>query len=246
LRIYRFSTAVRFLARFGLAFPIFISSCGLGFMRTSAPIRRSVDSSNPVCGVFAMKRISDLSPEERRHLCEFNFTDGPVESPDAEGLDLPFAAFGFAAMAWARLETHLNALLIHLNKRRFSKEIFDPQHPVSFSRKLRLLKEWFSRHKALKPYKREINKLATQMKTLSGYRNDYLHALFSAYDPAKTEVTLRGLHYVGGEKFHITRRDFSTHKLIVFGMTANSVNRSLAVITSALFTPGAVERLGKS
>ena len=192
-----------------------------------------------------MKRVSELSPEERRQLLQFNFTGGPLEDPTLPG-DLSFAAFGFAAMAWARVETHLDALLIHLNKRRFSQEAFDPDHPVSFSRKLKLLKAWFGRHPALSPYKPAIDTLVTQLKALSKARNDFLHALFSAYDVEKSEITLRALYYAGKEEFHITRRDFGTQKLIGFGVAANSVNQSLAVITSALFTQDAVEQLGKS
>lgn len=192
-----------------------------------------------------MKKLFELSDKERRQLCQFNFSGGPVEAPDTEELALPFHAFGFVAMAWARLETHLDALLIHLNKRQFSKEIFDPDHPVSFSRKLRLLKTWFGKQKALSKYKPAIDKLAKQLKTLSQARNSFLHALFSAYDAQKSEVTLRSLYYVGDEEFQITRRDFGTEKLIRFGLTVNSANRSLAVITSALFTLDAVEELRK-
>jgi hypothetical protein len=48
-----------------------------------------------------MKHVSKLSSAERRKLMQFNFTGGPVEDPEATG-DLPFTAFGFAAMAWAR------------------------------------------------------------------------------------------------------------------------------------------------
>jgi len=192
-----------------------------------------------------LKKLSELSDKERKQLCEFNFSGGPIEAPETEELALPFHAFGFAAMAWARLETHLDALLIHLNKRQFSKEIFDPEHPVSLSRKLRLLKAWFTKHKALSEYKPVIDKLVTQLKTLSQARNAFLHALFSAYDAEKSEVTLRSLYNAGNEEFHITRRDFSTEKLIRFGLTVNSANRSLAVITSALFTTNAVEQLRK-
>ena len=193
-----------------------------------------------------MKKLSELTDRERRKLCQFDFCGGPIEAPDTEELALPFHAFGFVAMAWARLETHLDALLIHLNKRQFSKEIFDPDHPVSFSRKLRLLKTWFGKHKALSQYKPTIDKLTTQLKTLSQARNGFLHALFSEYDDQKREVTLRSLYYAGNEEFHITRRDFGTEKLIRFGLAVNSANRSLAVITSALFTLDAVKELRKS
>jgi hypothetical protein len=188
-----------------------------------------------------MKKISELSPDEQRLLLQFNFRGGPIDDP--EKAESAFTAFGLAAMSWARLETHLDALLIHLNKKRFSKEIFDPKHPVSFSRKLRLLKQWFGGHKALSHLKPQIDKLATQLRTLSEARNAFLHTLFSAYDEEKDEITLKSLYYAGRDEFHIQRRDVGTAKLIRFAVTVNSVNQSLSVITSALFTADAVELL---
>lgn len=188
-----------------------------------------------------MKKLAELSPEERCLLLQFNFTGGPVDSPELA--ESAFTAFGLAAMAWARLETHLDALLIHLNKKRFSKEIFDPKHPVSFARKLKLLKQWFGGHKALSQTKPAIDKLVTQLKTLSEARNAFMHALFSAYDVEKDEITLRSIFYAGNDEFHIQRRDVGTAKLIRFALTVNSANESLAVITSALFTPTAIDQL---
>jgi len=190
-----------------------------------------------------MKKIADLSPAERQLLMQFNFTGGPLE--DIEAAIPALTAFGLAAMAWARLETHLEALLIHLNKRKFSKELFDEDHPVSFSRKLRLLRRWF-RHKALAEYGPEIDKLANQMKTLSERRNEYLHALLSAYDPKTDEIILRSLYYAGDEKFHIRRHTLDTKKLASFAAAATNTNKALGTITSALFTPDAIEALQKT
>jgi hypothetical protein len=187
-----------------------------------------------------MRKISDLSPKERQQLLQFNFTGGPLD--DIEGAIPVLAAFGLAAMAWGRLETHLNALLIHLNKRQFSRELFDEDHPVSFSRKLRLLKRWF-RHKALVEYKPAIDKLASQMKILSERRNEYLHALLSAYDAKADEITLRSIHYAGNEEFHIRRHTLSTRKLASFAAAATNTNKALSVISSALFTRNAVAQL---
>jgi hypothetical protein len=187
-----------------------------------------------------MKKISDLSPEERRQLLRFNFLDGPLEDIDRA---IPaLGAFGLAVMSWARLEIHLDALLIHLNKRRFSKELFDEDHPVSFSRKLRLLKRWF-RHKALAEYKPAIDKLSGQMKMLSARRNEYLHALLSAYDAKTDEITLRSIHYAGNDEFRIQLHTLNTKKLASFAAAATNTNRALAVISLALFTRDAIERL---
>jgi hypothetical protein len=121
-------------------------------------------------------------------------------------------------------------------------ELFDEDHPVSFSRKLRLLKRWF-RHEALAEYKPAIDKLSAQMKILSARRNEYLHALFSAYDVETDEITLRSIHYAGNDEFHIQRKTLNTKKLVSFAAAATNTNGALAVVSSALFTRDAVERL---
>jgi hypothetical protein len=128
-----------------------------------------------------MKRLSELSEAERRRLCSFNFAGGPID--DIGEAEIAFAALGVAAMAWARLETHIEAVLVQVNKRRFSQELHDPEHPVFFSRKLRLLKTWFNKHKALAKFRPKIKPVAERAKALSAVRNELLHALFESYDP---------------------------------------------------------------
>jgi len=190
-----------------------------------------------------MKKLPELSPEERRHICEFNFSEGPVE--ELEGAEEAFLAFGHAAMAWGRLETHIDALLIHLNKRRFSTELFDQIHPVSFSGKLKLLKVWFERHKALSENKHAIDKIVVKLRTLSEARNGFMHALFSAYDQDKKEITIRSLRCKGKDELQIIRRDFGIEKLIQLSVAINMENKSLSLITSVLFTSSAIEQLEK-
>jgi hypothetical protein len=190
-----------------------------------------------------IKHVSALSDDERRELMRFNFTGGPLDDPD--GMDIQFAAFGLAAMAWARLETHLDALLIQINKKSFSHDIFDPVHPISFSRKLDLLNKWFRRHGALSGLHPAVEKLSSQLKTLSKDRNQFLHALFSAYSLDSGEITLRSIYYTGKESFELRRQTFRAERLVHFAMTVNSANESLWSISSSLFTPRGVELLRK-
>lgn len=195
-------------------------------------------------GGFAMKRISELPPKERRDLLQFDFRGGPLEDPT--GCEKMFYAFGLAIMAWARLEIQIEALLIQINKKSISAELFDPKHPISFSRKLRLLKKWFGRHKLLAEHSKIMDSFITRMRKLSALRNDYFHALLSVYDAKENTVTLRTLHYVGKDEFHIARREFGPQQLVSFAAAATRINNALWEITRQLFTEDALERLRKS
>lgn len=191
-----------------------------------------------------MKRISELSPEERGELLQFNFRGGPLEDPT--GCESVLAAFGLAIMAWARLETQVDALLIHINKKSISAELFDPDHPISFSRTLKLLKKWFQRHKLLSEHSRVMDGFVTRMRRLSAARNDYFHALLSAYDAEQDTVTLRSVHFIGDDTFHIARHEFGTKQLLSFAAATTIINNALWDISRQLFTEDALARLRKS
>jgi hypothetical protein len=197
------------------------------------------------CGI-RVKRLSELPPEEQRRLTQFDFVGGPLEYPDNDEMNLPFAAYGFAATAWSRLETHIDAALIHINKPQYSVDLFDMDHPISFARKLKLLKRWFGQHKAPSEHKDDLRALAIRLKALSSDRNILFHSLFSAYDADKMEITLRSISYEGNGLFHLAQREFSTRILIRFGQAANAENRALYAITSQIFTSDIVAQLKKS
>lgn len=76
---------------------------------------------------------------------EFPFYECAVDSPDVPRS--VYAAVGKAAMAWARLEQHLDAVLLQVNKKRFSESLYR-EHPGTFIGKVRLLKDWFNKHPA--------------------------------------------------------------------------------------------------
>jgi len=191
-----------------------------------------------------MKQISDLTDDERRNLLAFNFIGGPLDDVDSA---IPvFTAFGLAIMAWSRVETHLDALLIHINKRSYSREIFDPKHPIAFSRKLELLRKWFRKHRNLRHLETAIDALAVTLKALSKQRNEYIHALLSDYSEDSDEIILRSIQYIGNDTFHVGHRTFGTRNLVAFAAASTHANFALSEITSKLFTLDGVALLRQS
>ena len=109
-----------------------------------------------------------------------------------------FTAIGRATMAWARLETHLDAIILHINQKTHSEELYSEHHPVSFDKKISLVKKWFNRHRALLPHKDTMRELTSTFKILSKEaRNPLLHSIFASYDPLKRELTLQSIRPMG-------------------------------------------------
>src|SRR5436853_427650 len=83
------------------------------------------------------------SPKSGRHTFE-NLTGGPIDNPS--NAIRAFTIFGHLAVSWARLEQHVDLILIQVNRPDRSRALFDPNHPIAFSRKMRLLKKWMEHH----------------------------------------------------------------------------------------------------
>lgn len=59
---------------------------------------------------------------------EFIFMGGPID----EKCDAVMLALGYIGASWARLEKHINVLIIQINKAQHSTEelnLYDPDHP---------------------------------------------------------------------------------------------------------------------
>ena len=132
---------------------------------------------------------------------QFQFTGGPIDDPQTA--HIAFATLGHAAMAWARLETQVDALLIHVNKASHSKEIYSPDHAKGFEGKLELLKKWFKNHPELKPMAEDMRAAVTGLKKLSKIRNQTLHAIFERYDADQQRLHFMAVKYEGKGTFRV-------------------------------------------
>ena len=122
--------------------------------------------------------LVDLKDDEEK----FKFIGGPIEQPDQCG-NL-FHLIGHFAASWARMEQHIDAILIQVNKKDHSDEIddlYDPRHPGTFDQKIKLLKRYFQRHPMLSGHINSVNVLAKGLKDLSSDRNNMLHGIVEDY-----------------------------------------------------------------
>jgi hypothetical protein len=178
----------------------------------------------------------------------FRFGGGPIEQPTEAHQPL-FFALGLLAANWARFEQHIDAILIHINKKRHSPEVkalYDPDHPVSFSRKLQLLKKYFNQHPALSPLKASMRELSPRFKKLSKLRNKFLHAIVEDYDAEKHVIDFNTVQFKGNDTFHAEQ--WKTNVVALMGLAGNVArgNRALYEISSQVFTIEALKQLGRA
>lgn len=172
---------------------------------------------------------------------DFVFVGGPLEQPD--GLDDLFRALGLACAQWSRLEQHIDAVLIHVNNREHSDSIFDPDHPVSFRKKIDLLKRWFNQHPALSGLTDDVRLLTSKLKQLNRHRNNLVHGTLESWDASTKTSTLRTLKCAGQDGFTLATHKYTLKAIETVAELTAASNRFLSAISREVFTEDALERL---
>ena len=172
----------------------------------------------------------------------FKFIGGPVDNQSgAEGL---FLELGRAAAAWARLEQQVEAILLHVNKREFSEDLFC-EHPVSFTKKLSILKPWFKKHEALLQYNEPFLEIASKLWALADERNLYLHSVLESFDSQSNKSIFHRILPKGHDEFKLVMSEVPLENISSFAEVVNLTNRYLWSVSQDLFTPAAISRLAK-
>jgi hypothetical protein len=176
---------------------------------------------------------------------EFRFIGGPIE--DIKEGQPSLTAFGHAAAAWARMEQHINALLIQLNKKHHSDEaqaLFGPEHPMRFTDKIRLLRSYFNKHPALSCYTEKVRDLCGGLSKLATKRNEMLHGILESYDPSKEAVVMNKVTYRQATKDFLSRKQTIPLKaLFEFTRAINIGHYALCDISKELFSEDGLSRL---
>lgn len=165
---------------------------------------------------------------------DFLIIGGPLDEP--ENHRNLFAAIGLIALNWGRLEQHVDTLLIQVNATEHSEELYDPDHPVSFGRKIKLLKTWFNQHPALVNFTADVRDLTSKLKVISAERNLYLHSILERWDEEAKQAHFKCLQYEGNDDFAIKTFTVTLESLLSFGKLVNTSNKMLSLITRQIFT----------
>lgn len=146
-------------------------------------------------------------------------------------------AYGFAMAAWARLETHLDALTIHINKPSHDTTLYEGPHPVSFEKKIAVLKRWFNNFQPLSSHKDDMRELTSRLKMLSKeHRNVYFHAIPASYDASKDTIEFHHIRLDRENNLRARHIVVPLASLAAFAELTNMCNDYLSRITQQVFT----------
>lgn len=177
----------------------------------------------------------------------YRYIGGPLENP-SHYPDL-FQALGEAAMAWARMEQHVDAILVQLNKADHSPDltpIYNPRHPKPFFDKLELLGDYFNKHPALARYKDAVTDFRMGLSGLAPERNFIFHGILEDFDEKAGEYVINKMTPLGGKvttDFSNRRERGSIEVIHSFTRCVNLAHYGLCEISKDLFTREAVTAL---
>lgn len=174
---------------------------------------------------------------------DFIFLGGPLDAENPPP-DL-FSAIGYAASSWARLEQHLDAVLIHINNPAHSEAIYNPAHPIGLGAKLKLLKRWFNQHPALASLSSDFRELSSRLKEISPHRNNMLHGILERWEPETRTAYFQTIKFMGDDEFQVSTHEYTLEAIKAFSDITNAGNRYLSAISRSIFTPDALEQLKK-
>jgi hypothetical protein len=177
---------------------------------------------------------------------KFRLIGGPIEQPEKCGK--LFHLIGHAAASWARMEQHIDAILVQINKKDHSDELtdmYDPRHPGNFDTKIKLLKRYFHRHPRLGTHANEVNILANGLKKLSSDRNSMMHGILEDYlsgdDPKMIINGAKVMPKTGDIVFRTI--EYPLERLHQFIGLVNNAHYALCEISKDLFTLDALAQL---
>lgn len=147
--------------------PTFMSSCGFGFIRTSAPMRRFVSES------LSFPAISTLAAmTQPPHIEYVPANTRPLTLAEYQNL---YSAIGETIIHWASVELQLDRIC-HMTFERAGGNALERKLPFSLKRKLRFLRKCIRELPALKPAASQLSDLLDRVEAQSVRRHTFAHA----------------------------------------------------------------------
>jgi hypothetical protein len=172
----------------------------------------------------------------------FRFGGGPLSHPNVAPAALE--AYGFTAACWARLETHIEAVTLFLNRQEHSNStlnLHQPRHPSSTWDKIKLVRKYFNRHPALRTHKANADRVCERLLQMALDRNELLHSIVEDY--ANGHVTINGIFVKPDTTSSIKRSIVPLPNFGALARQINDVNAELSKLSQFLFAPQTSARL---
>jgi hypothetical protein len=171
---------------------------------------------------------------------------GALDAPPEFALPI-LQAIGWTSLHWARLEQHLDVLLITLHKQEFFAQPLKRRSDSSWAQKVELFSQWFSQHDQLKQFAPTASRLSANLKKAGLDRNMLLHSncIDFVEGPPSKVIAL----YIRGNKngsIEQKRAEWTCDQILEFANVVANLNKELQSITSVILTETFLKSLRKS
>ena len=179
---------------------------------------------------------------------QYLFHGGPLEHPDQcrEASE----AIGFAIATWARMETHIDALIFKLNRKEFypNADKITGRHPSFFPDKLDLMKKLLRWNPVVKPLADEGTKIAGRLKELADTRNVLAHSVLEKIETQNRSMmlTFNSFQAKKDGDVKISLHRISLRQLGGYAGELNKLNVRLCGLTSQVFSEQTTQQLTKA
>ena len=164
---------------------------------------------------------------------EFTPLGGPIDDNAQNPI---FSEIGMAFTAWARMEHMLLALVIHINKKKTSEHLYDPDPVSKFKELIKLLRKWIKCHEDYKSLEIAGTKIMfSELIEVATNRNILAHGKIETIDPNSQLIRLKSLKRTGKNQWEA--RDIDLHFDAIKAITtwANLANSYFVECGKVLF-----------
>lgn len=162
----------------------------------------------------------------------FQLTGGPLDGE--AGHRAVMAHIGRGLLCWARMEQHLNLLILAVNRKHYSPALYSDTHPAAFKRKIKLLKTWFNKHPPLQVRKEDFADFTGHLKEMAKIRNILAHGILESIDSRKGTAVFRSIGSKENGKFEMTCTTIPLAVISRLAYLSNVANTYLTDITHKL------------
>lgn len=162
---------------------------------------------------------------------EFQLTGGPLD--EHFGNRAVMAHIGRGLLAWARMEQHLNLLVMTVNREHNSEDLYNDRHPNAFWEKLELANKWFCNHRPLLERKEDFAQVVGHLREMATIRNTIAHGILESLDRATGQVIFKNITAKKG-RFRVTRSEIHIDLFPRIAVVANAANAYLTDLTHKL------------
>jgi hypothetical protein len=162
---------------------------------------------------------------------------GELDDPPAFAEPI-IRAYGLAALRWGRLEQHLDALLLTVNKEAHGPAVFRDMPNTSFRMKLDLFHDWFVKDRRFVQFHERARRLKTSLKQAARDRQVLFHSNCDGFEEGPPPALRLVNMHLKGEHVIQARYAFSEEKLLHFAAGTQRLNVGLHSFTEEILRPG--------